>query len=78
MLSKRKCLILGLRALLVSPGVWAGGTHGDGHHGDSPTKNSAGHGHGSVHTDDHGHAQGGHAASVEVLVEAMKLAGLSN
>lgn len=60
MLLKRNSLILALGALLVSPGLWAGGTHGDGHHGHSA---ATGHAHGTMHKDDHGHAQGGIAAS---------------
>ena len=63
MFFKRKGLVLALSALLVSPGLWAGGTHGDGHHGDASAKDSAGNGHGAMHADAHGHAQGGHAAS---------------
>lgn len=58
MLFKRKGLVLALSALLLSPGLWAGGTHGDG-----STKDSAGHHHGAMHTGDHGNAQSGHAAS---------------
>lgn len=68
MLFKRKGLVLVLSALLVSPGLWAGGTHGDGHHGDghhgdASINKGAGHGHSAMRTHDHGHAQGGHAAS---------------
>jgi uncharacterized cupredoxin-like copper-binding protein len=59
----RKGLILGLSALLVSPAILAGGTHGGGHHGNSGTAGGASANNNHMHGGGHAHAQGGDVAS---------------